>query len=48
MIDEIKAVEETHANRLKEFKVGVFDFEQEKKILDETFRDVSIIFRLNQ
>jgi hypothetical protein len=48
MIDEIKAVEETYANKLKEFKVDVFDFEQEKKILDETFRDVSIIFRLNQ
>ncbi len=47
MIDELKAIEETYSNRIKEFKVESFDLEKEKKILNETFRDKNKNFNVN-
>jgi hypothetical protein len=43
MIDELKAIEETYSNRIKEFQVEAYDLEKEKKILNETFRDAYIL-----
>jgi hypothetical protein len=43
MIDELKAIEESYSNRIKEFKVDVYDLEKEKQILNETFRDVNLL-----
>jgi hypothetical protein len=43
MIDQIKAIEETYSNRIKEFHVEAYDLEKEKKILNETFRDVNLL-----
>jgi hypothetical protein len=43
MIDELKLIEATYSNRIKEFHVEVYDLEKEKKILNETFRDVNIL-----
>jgi hypothetical protein len=37
MIDEIKEMEQKHSKSLNEFKVEIFDFDKEKKILNETF-----------
>jgi predicted nucleic acid-binding Zn-ribbon protein len=42
MIDEIKEMEQKHSKSLNEFKVEIFDFDKEKKILNETFRDVNL------
>jgi hypothetical protein len=43
MLDELKAIEESYAIRIKEFKVEAFDSEKEKNILNETFRDVNLL-----
>jgi hypothetical protein len=43
MIDELKAIEETYAKRIKEFQVEAYDLEKEKNILNETFRDVNLL-----
>jgi Fe-S cluster biosynthesis and repair protein YggX len=43
MIDELKAIEEIYAKRIKEFQVETYDLEQEKNILNETFRDVNLL-----
>jgi hypothetical protein len=43
MIDQIKTIEISYAIRIKEFKVEAFDLDKEKKILNETFRDVNIL-----
>jgi hypothetical protein len=43
MIDELKAIEDTYSIRIKEFQVEAFDLEKEKKILNETFRDVNLL-----
>ncbi len=43
MIDELKAIEESYSNRIKEFTVESYDLEEEKKILNETFRDVNLL-----
>jgi hypothetical protein len=43
MIDELKTIEETYANKIKEFQVESYDLEEEKKILNERFRDVNIL-----
>ena len=43
MIDELKAIEESYAIRIKEFHVEANDLDKEKKILNETFRDVNIL-----
>jgi hypothetical protein len=42
MIDEIKEMEQKYSTNSNEFKVDVFDFDKEKKLLDETFRDVNL------
>jgi hypothetical protein len=46
MIDELRAIEDTYSNRIKEFHVEVYDLEKEKKILNETFRDVNLLISL--
>jgi hypothetical protein len=43
MIDELKAIEDTYAIRIKEFKAESYDLEKEKQILNETFRDVNLL-----
>jgi hypothetical protein len=43
MLDELKAIEETYSNRIKEFKVEACDLEKEKNILNETFRDLNLL-----
>jgi hypothetical protein len=43
MIDELKLIEATYSNRIKEFHVVVYDLEKEKNILNETFRDVNLL-----
>jgi hypothetical protein len=43
MIDQIKKIEISYAIRIKEFKVDAYDLEKEKKILNETFRDVNLL-----
>ena len=49
MIDELKAIEESYSNRINEFKVESYDLEEEKRLLNETFRDVNLfISTLNQ
>jgi uncharacterized coiled-coil DUF342 family protein len=45
MIDELKAIEESYANRIKEFKVDAFDLDKEKNILNKTFRDVNLLVK---
>jgi hypothetical protein len=45
MIDELKAIEESYSNRIREFKVEAYDLEKEKRILTETFRDVNLSMR---
>jgi exonuclease VII large subunit len=42
MIEQTKEMEQKHLTNSNKFKVDVFDFEKEKKILDETFRDVNL------
>jgi len=43
MIDELRVIEDTYANRIREFKVEAYDLEKEKQILNETFRDVNLL-----
>ena len=45
MIDELRAMEESYADRIEEFQVEAFDLEKEKKDLDETFRDVNLLVK---
>jgi hypothetical protein len=42
MIEQTKKMEQKHLTNSNKFKVDVFDFELEKKLLDETFRDVNL------
>ena len=42
MIEQTKEMEQKHLTNSNKFKVDVFDFEKEKKLLDETFRDVNL------
>jgi hypothetical protein len=43
MIDELRVIADKYSIRIKEFKVEAYDLEEEKKILNETFRDVNIL-----
>jgi DNA repair exonuclease SbcCD ATPase subunit len=42
MIEQTKEMEQKHLTNSNKFKVDVFDLDKEKKILDETFRDVNL------
>ena len=42
MIEQTNEMEQKHSANLNEFKVEIFDFGKEQKILNETFRDVNL------
>jgi hypothetical protein len=42
MIDEIKVIEQSYARNMDYFQVDTFDLEEEKKKLNETFRNVNL------
>jgi DNA repair exonuclease SbcCD ATPase subunit len=42
MIEQTKEMEQKHLTNSNKFKVDAFDLDKEKKILDETFRDVNL------